>query len=762
MRRSVGMDFVGPFLCFGLFVVATAATVVAVLFRQRIAEGESKIDRLATDLAETRARLAAFERRTAETTPTAPTQHPATPAATASPPAAPSVAAPLPTAPPQFPPPLPREPDRPATDVAPLPIPPVPPSVASQPFSLERFLGGRVLLAIGVLSVLVGAGFFLKLAIDREWIGPAARIVLGVLVGGAAIAGGDVVVRRGYRHYGASLMGGGIGILYLCDYFASVRYEMWDRPAAFAIAGVVTAGACFLALRRDAAPLAWLGFVGALAAPAFLGRSEDALGPLTIWLTFVSLGIGALLTRRDWRGIEVMAITGNALYFLGWSDRFSATGQEGLVAVCLFVLAALPATVAIGAAAWRRSAVPATAHVALAIGAIAGVAGGGASFFAEDRTALGVGVLLGAALVGGLGALVRARCEGATRDAPALLASALALAAVAGLFLLRGNAVAPAFALCGAALVIGVAGRSRVAGAAGWGFIGIAAIDVLGAHLPLRGDGPILVNADFLVALAPCVAAFVAAWPRDTEGAPARPWSSVEAIVRACAIGAAATLIVHDSARAASHGLVGDAHHAAEIAGGGFAAAACAVLTAALMRIRSRFSTLQTLPIGPFAIAAVTGLVAAGADVRRDYQSFPGPLFLASLASAAALLGAALLGILRNIAGPVAAGVFLVAISCRIHAWGVHEGDWLRGQMWMSGAWALYAAALLVTGFWRQIRPARWAGIGLFLATAAKVLLIDLSRLDTPARVGSFLVLGVLLVGASFLYQRLTREPPAS
>jgi hypothetical protein len=269
-------------------------------------------------------------------------------------------------------------------------------------------------------------------------------------------------------------------------------------------------------------------------------------------------------------------------------------------------------------------------------------------------------------------------------------------------------------------------------------------------------------NAEFLVALTPCAAALVAAWPRGAPDDAVRPWCEPSAIVRAGAIGCIASLVSHDAARAASFGLLRDAARAAEVSAAAFAAAGCALVTAALMKLRGRFTRVQTLPVGPFALAAILGAVAAGADVRRDYQEFPGTLFLASVACAASLFGAALLGALRDITGGVSACVFFLAISTRIHAWGIHDGDWLRGQMWMSGAWALYATALLVTGFWRRIRPARWAGIGLFLLTAAKVLLIDLSRLDTPARVGSFLVLGVLLVGASFLYQRLTREPPAS
>jgi uncharacterized membrane protein len=73
------------------------------------------------------------------------------------------------------------------------------------------------------------------------------------------------------------------------------------------------------------------------------------------------------------------------------------------------------------------------------------------------------------------------------------------------------------------------------------------------------------------------------------------------------------------------------------------------------------------------------------------------------------------------------------------------------------------AAALVVSGF-RLARPAlRWCGIGLFAVTSGKVFLVDTSHLSTPLRVGSFLALGVLLVGASYLYQRARRaEAPPS
>ena len=84
-------------------------------------------------------------------------------------------------------------------------------------------------------------------------------------------------------------------------------------------------------------------------------------------------------------------------------------------------------------------------------------------------------------------------------------------------------------------------------------------------------------------------------------------------------------------------------------------------------------------------------------------------------------------------------------------------------QMGLSVWWALCAVALLVAGFvWRYV-PGRWLALGLFGLTLGKVLLLDMSRVETGYRILSFFALGALLVGASLLYQRYFRaaELPA-
>lgn len=72
----------------------------------------------------------------------------------------------------------------------------------------------------------------------------------------------------------------------------------------------------------------------------------------------------------------------------------------------------------------------------------------------------------------------------------------------------------------------------------------------------------------------------------------------------------------------------------------------------------------------------------------------------------------------------------------------------------LSVLWGLFASGLMASGFlWR--RPAyRLAAMALFTMTLLKVFLFDMANVQTPYRIVSFLTLGLLLIGASYLYHK--------
>jgi len=85
------------------------------------------------------------------------------------------------------------------------------------------------------------------------------------------------------------------------------------------------------------------------------------------------------------------------------------------------------------------------------------------------------------------------------------------------------------------------------------------------------------------------------------------------------------------------------------------------------------------------------------------------------------------------------------------------RAKWIS-QMSLSVTWGAYAIAMLSIGFWRKVRSLRLTALGLFGLTALKLVLVDMAKVQEVYRIVSFLVLGVLMIGASYLYHRVEKR----
>ncbi|HVF70138.1 MAG TPA: DUF2339 domain-containing protein [Chthoniobacterales bacterium] len=80
-------------------------------------------------------------------------------------------------------------------------------------------------------------------------------------------------------------------------------------------------------------------------------------------------------------------------------------------------------------------------------------------------------------------------------------------------------------------------------------------------------------------------------------------------------------------------------------------------------------------------------------------------------------------------------------------------GNFAR-DMTYSIAWALFAFGLLLFGMFKQTRWVRYSGVALLIVTLAKLFLNDLSNLSQLYRIGAFIGVAMVLIVASFVYQR--------
>jgi uncharacterized membrane protein len=634
--------------------------------------------------------------------------------------------------------------------------------------TFESFLGGRILLFVGVVVVLFGLAFFLKFAIDRGWITPAARIAMGLFAGVALLIGGELLRRREFDIFGQSLMGCGLGALYLTNFFACTRYSFISIGAAFGGTAVITVAGSGLALLRRAPALAWLGFLGGYLAPALLAPASSELVHLTLWLLWLDAGVLAVVLFRDWQGLDLLALLFGVVYFAGWLVRHETEGELARICGCLAALVAMPLVTGIAPAVVRRAQLPEFSLFGVAVAGFFGIVAAAHLLFPEHRGALASGVLALSSAYLGASWLVARRVPEGKGAAESLLGFAAAALTTAAVVATRGLLVAPLLSLLGVAFVLaGTRTRHPSLSMTGVATVAVAGGDLLLHRLELFGRmmTPFL-NERFLVFASPCAALMVAGWVMTRgRGSSQAAGSAVAAIGTVLLPGILAADWMFgltpadpaDRARRCELMLVAPT----------FALAAYGVVAARLFgRLFEHGRGVAMVPL----LAALCFAISLLSDGhRREFTFLLNPTFAAGLSVVAAA------GLATTSAPPaarapirIAALIYLIALlTAEIDAWGrmvplvdgTREEARFRATVWISISWAIEAALLVASGIWRRKPALRWTGLALFALTLSKVVLVEMAQLAPVYRIGSFLVLGALLVTASFLYQRANALP---
>ncbi len=144
----------------------------------------------------------------------------------------------------------------------------------------------------GVLILVMGIGYFLKLSIEREWITPVARVGLAGITGLGLLIGGTRILGGRYSILGQGLMGAGVATLYFTVFAAANFYKLIEIPVAFGAMVVVTALAGSIALRFNSKLVAVLGVLGGYGTPVML--STGVVNFLGLYGYMLVLGCGVL------------------------------------------------------------------------------------------------------------------------------------------------------------------------------------------------------------------------------------------------------------------------------------------------------------------------------------------------------------------------------------------------------------------------------------------------------------------------------------
>lgn len=684
------------------------------------------------------------------------------------------------------PPPV-REAAPPAVPVAALPAPP-PPEPAAVPAGaaagarlgdLEGRVGARWLNRAGALILVVGIGFFLKYAFDNEWIGPAGRVAIGLLVGLALLAVGDRLHRAAYRAPAQGLVAAGIATLYLSGYAAHAFYHLVPQPAASGFLVLVTATGIAVAIHHEARVIALLASLGGFLTPVILSTGRDAALALFTYLAILDAGILASAYWRRWTELPVVSFLATQGLYVAWFGTWYSPEKLpvalGGATVFFAIFALVPPLQAAGG---RRGAggadlARAAASVLVLAVPLAYILAARAILHPEHTAWLAL-LCLGLALVYALlGRWALASAAGA--PAQALLHLAVALGFLTLTFAVRfgPHVTTLAWSAEGAAVLWGglrLGSRRLRLGA-------LAILGLAGERwLTLVTDQPgstglFLVGSPlFVPTLAFAAACALAAFLYDREAPDAGGWeAAARPLLVLATVGSLALFVTTELTEFPPLRFVR----------GYVAVLRTLVWTAAAVPVLAlvRGDRTRILLAAATVLLVVLGLGAATADVegwRRLAPEFRTAVlnlrFLSGLALAALyawyawmaplwpLRAEANAARLRRLAAAAAALFLLWHASAEVGLLPLTglpraEAAKLR-NMGLSILWTLYAFAAMAVGMRRHVAALRIGAIALFGLTVAKVFLVDLSELDAIYRILSFLVLGTVLLVASFLYAR--------
>lgn len=198
----------------------------------------------------------------------------------------------------------------------------------------------------GGIALALAAGFLIKYSVEEGWLGPVARVVIGILLGIGLLVAGDVARRKSFGRgeavlkfdaMPATLTGAGIIALFASVYGAYGLYGLLSPLVTFAALVIISLVAVVLSFSHGMV-IAGLGLTGAYVVP-LLVRAESPSPSLLFGYLFVVTCAAVLVGRfRLWLWASAGGLAAVVLWTLFYVAEAGMTADKDVLQVFWFGL----------------------------------------------------------------------------------------------------------------------------------------------------------------------------------------------------------------------------------------------------------------------------------------------------------------------------------------------------------------------------------------------------------------------------------------
>ncbi|MDQ1162696.1 putative membrane protein [Chryseobacterium sp. SORGH_AS 447] len=181
-----------------------------------------------------------------------------------------------------------------------------------------EFLKQNALTIIGIFTLVLGIGYFVKYAIDKNWIGETSRVGIGFLAG-ALIMGTGHFLRKNYAAFASIITGGGIAVLYFTITIAFREYHLFSQTTAFSVTCFITLLCIVLSYSYNSEILNIFSLFGGFLAPLMISSGESNYFFLFTYLTVLNIGMLAVVYLKNWKSVGWISFIFTAVYLASWT-----------------------------------------------------------------------------------------------------------------------------------------------------------------------------------------------------------------------------------------------------------------------------------------------------------------------------------------------------------------------------------------------------------------------------------------------------------
>ena len=212
---------------------------------------------------------------------------------------------------------------------------------ATSETNFEKYIGENLFGKIGILIFIIGIGFFVKYAIDQNWINETARTLMGYAVGAGMLVLAERLHKR-YHTFSSLLAGGAFGIYYLITAIAFHYYALFSHTIAFMILCVTTIFMSAVSVLYDRKELAVTALVGGFIAPFIISTDSSSIISLQIYITILNIGMFCLAMYKKWAILPMVSFAFTYTILWGTTALGSFSDSEaGTTYPTLFAFATL-------------------------------------------------------------------------------------------------------------------------------------------------------------------------------------------------------------------------------------------------------------------------------------------------------------------------------------------------------------------------------------------------------------------------------------